>query len=213
MVPAAVTGCDMMLCAPREKRMEGLWSPLCPARDCGPRRREAGEVGLGFPLPAGPYPVETHCPSRRGGSRAAILAPSCRWRSCCRHRGSQRSERSAAAYTARGGGEKVRRRSAPRGCARAHTRIHTHTHTHIRGAPRRARAVAGSQLQYPQPSVGPSARRPSFVRALRSHCGSSDRSGNYGMGTAARLSPAIRTALLSLTSFPITTDVIGYGNV
>lgn len=212
MVPAAVTGCDMMLCAPREKRMEGLWSPLCPARGCGPRRREAGGSGWGSRCPrgltrwrptvppggAGAAPRSWRRPAG-GGAAAGTAAPS--------------AASAPRPRTLRGAGERRCGDGQRREAAPAHTHVYTRTHTHIRGAPRRAPAVAGSQLQYPQPSVGPSARRPSFVRALRSHCGSSDRSGNYGMGTAARLSPAIRTALLSLTSFPITTDVIGYGNV
>lgn len=40
------------------------------------------EFGVPYPEFGVPYPVETQRPSRRGGSRAAIPALSCRWRSC-----------------------------------------------------------------------------------------------------------------------------------
>lgn len=131
MVPAAVTGCDMMLCAPREKRMEGLWSPLCPARGCGPRRREAGGSGWGSRCPrgltrwrptvppggAGAAPRSWRRPAG-GGAAAGTAAPS--------------AASAPRPRTLRGAGERrcgdgQRREAAP---------AHAHTHTHTYAGPR-----------------------------------------------------------------------------
>lgn len=93
-------------------------------------------VGAG---PGVPYPVETQRPSRRGGSRAAILAPSCRWRSCCRHRGSQRRGGSAPAQAVEGRDRASA--SAPRGC-----RSHRHKYSRYRD-PGTTSTGTGSQVE------------------------------------------------------------------
>lgn len=106
-------------------------------------------------------------------------------------------------------GEKAGRRSV-------HTHIYTHICIHTLTYTRytHARSPRCCRLPAPVPEAHRSVRRrsplfPLSPKPLRQR----KPIQNYGMGTAARLSPAIRTALLSLTSFPITADVIGYGNV